>query len=138
LSRPQGSSFSTVTIQQKKKITSLVCGKTQEPMESAEEIQSMQPLPDSRLNALLFKNIALKPDNEASNLPLTTKNSPDVNFKASDISPRFQLLPENELIQKDLLDHLKQTSQANQLVQISETLVGPIMPDVATGSRFSL
>jgi len=107
-------------------------------MESAEAIQSMQPLPDSRLTALVYKNIALKPDNEASNLPLTTKTSPDVNFKASEISPRSQLLPENELIQQDQLGRSKQPSQANQLVQISQTLVGPIMPDVATGSKLSL
>jgi len=107
-------------------------------MESAEATQSMQPLPDSRLTALVYKNIALKPDNEASNLALTTELSPDDNFEALEISPRSQLLPENELIQKDLLDHSKQPSQVKQLVQISQALVGPIMPDVATGSRFSL
>ncbi len=107
-------------------------------MESAEAIQSMQPPPDSRLTTLVYKNIALKPDNKASNLALTTKLGPDDNFEALDISPRSQLVPKNELLQKD---HSKQPSQANQLVQcklVRQALVGPIMPDVATGSRFSL
>ncbi len=70
--QPPEVSFSTVTIQQKKKITSLIYRNTQEALKTVNATNKIEneavAEKDAGLAALVFKNIALIPETGISNV----------------------------------------------------------------------